>query len=149
MIFSKPSIIDRAFSRCQSTSPASTAEAPPPNGYNYRVKLPPKEILEYAKSVGFNAPAEAHPANPYHHIHTPSGIWKKVLMVAVPLTVVLAIRVFIKEHEENKHVKEHRPEYVPVEFLRVKRTPFPWGDGNHTLFHNPQRNPVPGVGYED
>lgn len=111
--------------------------------YNF----PPKEVVEYAKQYGFTAPGWHHSSNPYRQVHEISTIWNKVLYVMAPLTVVLAIRAFYNEWEEEKHIMEHRPEFVPVEYLRIRRTPFPWGDGNHSLFHNPKRNPLPD-GYE-
>ena len=66
----------------------------------------------------------------------------------LPLTVIWAVKAFYHEYEEEEHVFDHRPEYKEYEFLNIRRTPFPWGDGKHTFFHNPKRNPIPGVGYE-
>lgn len=136
MVLSKPRTLLTITNRFGSTATA-------PSG----AKLPPKEIIEYAKKFNFTPPAFHYDFNPYNHVHTPSKAWHKVLMVMVPFSILISIRALYNEAKEEEHVYEHRPEFRPVEYLRIRRTAFPWGDGNHSLFHNPKRNPLPS-GYE-
>lgn len=73
-------------------------------------------------------------------------LWKRLTyFVAFPAIGLCALNVFLTEKEHMKHY--HRPEYKPYEYLHVRSKRYPWGDGNHTLFHNPQKNWVPG-GYD-
>jgi hypothetical protein len=139
MILSKPQALIRAGKRFASQHQTISKQ---------KIKLPPKEQIEFAKEQGFVPPGFHHNANPYYSVHVPDvNFWYKVLYVAVPVTIIAGVRAFYHEWEEEKHVMDHRPEFIPMEFLRIRRTPFPWGDGNHSLFHNPKRNALPD-GYE-
>ena len=76
--------------------------------------------------------------------------WRNfAFLVAIPGCVLTAYMSYQKEMEHHKHEEEHgRPEFVPYGHLRVRNKPFPWGDGNHSLIHNPHANALPD-GYEE
>lgn len=58
---------------------------------------------------------------------------------------VVAAATFINLGPYAHH--EHRPEFVAYDYMRIRNKPFPWGDGQKTLFHNPVKNALPD-GYE-
>ena len=76
--------------------------------------------------------------------------WKIIsLFIAIPSVLFVTRKVYRAEQEHHRHIEEHgRPEFLPYSHLRIRSKPFPWGDGNHTLFHNPSTNALPD-GYED
>ncbi|XP_067930459.1 cytochrome c oxidase subunit 6A2, mitochondrial-like [Watersipora subatra] len=97
-----------------------------------RVRTPVQSSLRQYSSAGT------------HEDHVKSAkMWKYLTIFAVPPSIVAAYynAFYIVPHHE-------RPEYKEYEHLRIRSKPFPWGDGNHTIFHNPTMNAVPGVGYE-
>jgi len=57
------------------------------------------------------------------------------------LVIVNYSIMYLEEH----HPK--RPDFHPYEYMRKRSKKFPWGDGNHGLFHNPYYNALP-EGYE-
>ena len=94
------------------------------------------KLSEFAKA---GLAEEAHAAKTY-------GFWKRVsIFVVIPALTWCAYNTIVMEKEHNSHP---RAEFLPYEHLRIRRKPFPWKDGNHSLFHNSEANALP-EGYED
>ncbi|KAK6019888.1 cytochrome c oxidase subunit VIa [Ostertagia ostertagi] len=73
--------------------------------------------------------------------------FKNIFVFASIPCLVLAMYAAYVDHSARK--KRGRPKYINYAYLNVRKKPFPWGDGNHSLFHNPHTQYVPGVGFED
>ena len=71
--------------------------------------------------------------------------WRKIfLYVCVPSIAICSVHVYLAETE---HMSHPRPEFKKWDHMYIRTKPFPWGDGNHSLFHNPVYNALP-EGYE-
>ncbi|XP_030592033.1 cytochrome c oxidase subunit 6A2, mitochondrial [Archocentrus centrarchus] len=70
--------------------------------------------------------------------------WKMLTIVlAIPGVGVCMANAYMKARAHS----HEQLEFVPYHHLRIRTKKFPWGDGNHTLFHNSHTNPLP-EGYE-
>jgi len=69
--------------------------------------------------------------------------WKNAsLFLALPAIFLCMANIYFNdEHQE-------RPPFKPYEHKYIRTSKFPWGDGNHSLFHNKERNALP-TGYDD
>ncbi|VDN02345.1 unnamed protein product [Thelazia callipaeda] len=68
--------------------------------------------------------------------------------VAVGTPIMLSILIYMAYlgHTLEEHFDQDK--YINYPYLTIRRNPLPWGDGNHALFHNKEKNYVPGVGFE-
>nr|XP_033321728.1 uncharacterized protein LOC117217927 [Megalopta genalis] len=67
------------------------------------------------------------------------------LFIGIPAVLIYSLVYWT----HLKHKKcQPRQEFVEYPYLRIMRKPFPWGDGKHSLFHNPEKNPISPHGYE-
>ncbi|XP_012258957.1 cytochrome c oxidase subunit 6A2, mitochondrial-like [Athalia rosae] len=87
------------------------------------------------------------PSNAAVSGHGPEAIkfWKNLsYFVAFPAIILCTVNTYLVHEEEHK---QPRPEFIPYDHLRIRTKSFPWGDGQHTLFHSPEYNALP-TGYE-
>ncbi|EEC08541.1 cytochrome c oxidase subunit 6A1, mitochondrial [Ixodes scapularis] len=102
------------------------------------------QFLRYFSSsaIRYAKPGEAGSA----HLAA-QKMWRNLtFFVAFPAIGLCALNAYLAEKEHHKHF--HRPEFKKYEYLYIRTKRFPWGDGNHGLFHNPKVNALP-EGYED
>ncbi|XP_011687886.1 PREDICTED: cytochrome c oxidase subunit 6A, mitochondrial-like [Wasmannia auropunctata] len=73
-------------------------------------------------------------------------LWKRLsFFVGFPAILMGMVNCYLN-HQEHHH--DPPPEFVAYEHMRIRTKKFPWGDGNHSLFHNPKANALP-EGYEE
>ncbi|CAG2121457.1 unnamed protein product, partial [Medioppia subpectinata] len=72
------------------------------------------------------------------HEPNPELWWKIFFFVCIPAIGLSGLNTYLLEKEHHEHYV--RPEFKPYEYMRIRTRPFPWGDGQHTLFHNPKYN---------
>ncbi|XP_046839923.1 cytochrome c oxidase subunit 6A2, mitochondrial-like [Xenia sp. Carnegie-2017] len=73
--------------------------------------------------------------------------WKLIsIFVAAPGILFCVYNTVSKEMAHKAH--HEKAEFKGYAHLRIRSKPFPWGDGNHTLFHNSHVNALPD-GYEE
>merc|ERR1712098_503618 len=83
-------------------------------------------------------------ASAAEHGEQSAKTWKILtFVVALPGVAVCMLNMYLKEQNHS----HEQPEFVPYSHLRIRSKRFPWGDGNHSLFHNPHLNALPD-GYE-
>merc|ERR1712107_128369 len=63
--------------------------------------------------------------------HGPDGYKRWRTMTYVICFPAVALATFVNFGPTATH--EHRPEFKPYEYMRVRSKAFPWGDGNHSL----------------
>ncbi|XP_067204932.1 cytochrome c oxidase subunit 6A1, mitochondrial-like [Linepithema humile] len=67
------------------------------------------------------------------------------LFVVLPVISLISLITYVRQQEK---AKKPRQPYLDLPYMCRRTKPFPWGDGNHSLFHNPVKNPVRPYGYE-
>ncbi|KAI8813365.1 cytochrome c oxidase, subunit VIa, partial [Cladochytrium replicatum] len=78
------------------------------------------------------------------HAKSSLSFWNKFnIFVTVPALAILGFFVLPKEYAHIKHSQEHPPEFVAYPHMRKRKSKFPWGDGDKSLFHNPYLNRGP------
>lgn len=81
-----------------------------------------------------------------HHSESITKLWKKLTyLVALPailLTAIPVVKVELEHAEHRKHKAHMSDDEWPVQYdyQNIRSKPFFWGDGDKTLFWNPDVN---------
>ncbi|XP_043834380.1 cytochrome c oxidase subunit 6A1, mitochondrial-like [Dromiciops gliroides] len=102
------------------------------------------QLLLLLGQVWALAPARRLLSSSIHRKEGMGCLWKLLtFFVVLHRVAVSMLNAYLKSQKHHE-----LPEFVPYPQLCIWTKPFPWGDGNHTLFHNHHINPLP-TSYED
>ncbi|KAK6100542.1 Cytochrome c oxidase subunit VIa family protein [Brugia pahangi] len=117
-----------------------------------RTQLSRTQLKQMTKAFSGSQIRNTHPATNYDEEADDRDRFKydkfynAVVMYGSPVVLAILFYVTYLGHQMEEHFDQDK--YVHYPYLTVRNKPLPWGDGNHSLFHNPERNYVPGVGFE-
>ncbi|VDO12644.1 Cytochrome c oxidase subunit VIa family protein [Brugia malayi] len=117
-----------------------------------RTQLSRTQLKQMTKAFSGSQIQNTHPATNYDEEADDRDRFKydkfynSVVMYGSPVVLAILFYVTYLGHQMEEHFDQDK--YVHYPYLTVRNKPLPWGDGNHSLFHNPERNYVPGVGFE-
>jgi len=106
--------------------------------------LSPQQLLRSSGERTFSAAAAGHEAG----AHVGGMKRWKLLSFFIAVPGVAACWMNAQMLEKAEHESFERPEFVAYDHLRRRTKKFPWGDGNHSLFHNAHVNALP-EGFEE
>lgn len=112
--------------------------------YQLHLEEDPKKLDEYAK----NGIISQHTANFFKReiekkqeaLSNAKRQSKILFYIGIPLIILTYWNAHLLEEEEHIAHKEHSVDHVLYPYLHRITVKFPFGDGNHTLFHNPKVN---------
>ncbi|ODV77275.1 COX6A-domain-containing protein [Suhomyces tanzawaensis NRRL Y-17324] len=118
---------------------------------NHHAYGPSKHLNEHAFSAGkINKEAgEAFKKNLEEKVHHSEGItntWKRLTYLiafpAIVLTAIPVVNIEMKHAKHREHLKHLSDEEWPTQYdyQNLRQKPFFWGDGDKTLFWNPDVN---------
>ncbi|KAJ1736841.1 hypothetical protein LPJ72_001045 [Coemansia sp. Benny D160-2] len=100
----------------------------------------PRSTRSY--SSGLFTPAEYEASK--EHARNAVETWRKIsLFLALPACGIFGYVATKDEFDHIHHMEHDPPKFVGFPYLHVRRSKFPYGDGEHTLFWNPLTNPDP------
>merc|ERR1712034_19727 len=83
------------------------------------------------------------------HAGQVAAMWTKITIFGgVPVVLGIMYNAYLIGVEHHNHLEEHGlPEFKKASYMYIRNVQFPWGDGNHSLFHT-SNNALP-EGYEE
>jgi len=64
------------------------------------------------------------------------------LLYAAGIPAIIGVGIY--SYYDHQATHDFVPPFIEYPYMYIRTNPFPWGDGNHSLFHNPDRNYIPG-----
>ncbi|RKP10156.1 cytochrome c oxidase, subunit VIa [Thamnocephalis sphaerospora] len=74
------------------------------------------------------------------HAAQASEIWRKVSYCTIPALLLAGYNAYRLAVEHEEHQAHHPTEHIAYSYMNIHNKPFPFGDGEKSLFWNPKVN---------